>query len=97
MMPNTQTSDKPNTSIEKELQRAYLDNYEEFTKFIDKLPGQGPNSYFFFTGKKEEENGKSWCIYCQLGRKCVYLLYVVSMCTMVLWSPDGLEHSKFMP
>lgn len=44
-----------------------LQNYGQFTEFVDKLPNNGPEAYFCFTGKKKE-NGHSWCIYCQLGK-----------------------------
>lgn len=45
---------------------AYLDNYEEFSVFADKLTEKKKHVYFMFTGKKKE-NGRSWCIFCQLG------------------------------
>lgn len=46
----------------------FLKNHEEFTAFVDKLPQNGPNVYFLFSGSKKE-NGRSWCIYCQMGIK----------------------------
>lgn len=44
-----------------------INNYMEFNAFIEKLSTKGPGVYFLFTGKKKE-NGRSWCIYCQLGK-----------------------------
>lgn len=43
-----------------------LNNYEEFINFISNIDEKSKNVYFLFTGKKNE-NGQSWCIYCQLG------------------------------
>lgn len=43
-----------------------LPTYEEFNNYVEKLPSQASNCFFYFTGKKKE-NGQSWCIYCQLG------------------------------
>lgn len=51
-----------------------LNNYEEFVQFVENIKTKKRNIYFLFTGSKKE-NGRSWCIYCQLGnsflRKCV--------------------------
>lgn len=43
-----------------------LQDYEQFTAYVDRLPNKGPKVYFFFTGKRKD-NGRSWCMYCQLG------------------------------
>ncbi|XP_013180433.1 PREDICTED: thioredoxin domain-containing protein 17-like isoform X1 [Papilio xuthus] len=48
----------------------FLKNHEEFTNFVNKLPQNGPNVYFLFSGSKKE-NGRSWCIYCQMAEPVV--------------------------
>lgn len=45
-----------------------VNTFAQFTAFVDKLPEKGPTVCFFFIGKKKE-NGHSWCIYCQLGKR----------------------------
>lgn len=52
--------------IKAKIKIYFLNNYEEFTKFCIELPEKAKNVYFFFTGAKKE-NGRSWCIYCQMG------------------------------
>ncbi|XP_026329773.1 thioredoxin domain-containing protein 17-like isoform X3 [Hyposmocoma kahamanoa] len=47
-----------------------LATYEEFNDYVEKLPPQTSNCYFYFAGKKKE-NGRSWCIYCQLAEPVV--------------------------
>ncbi|XP_050678566.1 thioredoxin domain-containing protein 17-like isoform X1 [Leptidea sinapis] len=48
-----------------------LKNYDEFTLYIDKLTDKkSKNLYFFFTGSNKE-NGRSWCIYCQMAEPVI--------------------------
>lgn len=43
-----------------------LNDYNEFKNYLSNIKDNQPKLYFFFTGKKKD-NGRSWCIYCQLG------------------------------
>ncbi|KAI5641759.1 hypothetical protein NE865_06063 [Phthorimaea operculella] len=47
-----------------------ISNYEEFVSFVDNLPEGGPKVFFLFSGTKRE-NGRSWCISCQLAEPVV--------------------------
>lgn len=50
----------------KKMVAPYLKNYQKFTEFVEKLSDKTKDVYFMFTGAKKE-NGRSWCIYCQMG------------------------------
>ncbi|XP_053625559.1 thioredoxin domain-containing protein 17-like isoform X1 [Plodia interpunctella] len=54
--------------IKKTIQN--LNNYEEFSVYVNGLPEKGHSVYFFFTGSKKE-NGRSWCMYCQIAEPIV--------------------------
>lgn len=43
-----------------------ITGYERFNHYVDNLPQKGPKVCFFFSGKKDE-NGHSFCIFCQMG------------------------------
>ncbi|CAH2086121.1 unnamed protein product [Euphydryas editha] len=47
-----------------------LNNYDEFVKYVENIKTRKRNIYFLFTGSKKE-NGRSWCIYCQLAEPVV--------------------------
>ncbi|XP_035436078.1 thioredoxin domain-containing protein 17 isoform X1 [Spodoptera frugiperda] len=53
-----------------EVNHLTLHEYDEFKTYIANLPETGPPVYFFFTGQKKE-NGRSWCIYCQMAEPVV--------------------------
>lgn len=59
---NTYDSEMPKPKVEI----LALNNYEEFTNYVENVKTKR-NIYLFFTGSKKD-NGRSWCIYCQLGR-----------------------------
>ncbi|CAG9585129.1 unnamed protein product [Danaus chrysippus] len=47
-----------------------LNDYNEFSNYLSNVKENQPKLYFFFTGKKKD-NGRSWCIYCQLAEPVV--------------------------
>lgn len=65
-MPTEHHKSKHLFDIDAKIKIVNIDNYDEFNNFVDNLPENGPSVFFFFTGKNKE-NGRSWCIYCQLG------------------------------
>lgn len=45
-----------------------ITGYERFNHYVDNLPEKHPKVCLYFAGKKDE-NGHSFCIYCQMGSK----------------------------
>ena len=58
------------TNNQRKPKVVHLGGYRDFTKFVNKLPDKGKDVFFFFSGKSREEGkeGKTWCIYCLVGR-----------------------------
>lgn len=70
----------------KPVEIPYLNNYQQFVEFAERLTEKNKTVYFMFMGAKKE-NGRSWCIYCQMGITCSYLFYkfyiVIRLCLFI--------------